>query len=52
MTEAPSNAVARVAGYCAVAGCQPVDPDDMPYDYEHVSDHCPVVIDLVDVDRD
>jgi endonuclease/exonuclease/phosphatase family metal-dependent hydrolase len=52
MTEAPSNAVARVAGYCAVAGCQPVDPDLMPYDYRHVSDHCPVVIDLTDVDRD
>ena len=52
MTEAPSNAVARVAGYCAVAGCQRLDPDDMPYDYEHVSDHCPVVIDLTDVDWD
>ena len=52
MTEAPSNAVARVAGYCAVAGCQPLDRDDMPYDYAHVSDHCPVLIDLTDVDWD
>jgi len=52
MREVPPNAVARVAGYCAEARCRPVDPDNMPYDYAHVSDHCPVVIDLTDVDWD
>ena len=52
MAEAPSDAVARVFGYCAAVDCQPVDPDRMPYDYAHVSDHCPVVIDLIDADRD
>ena len=52
MAEAPSEAVARVFGYCAETDCQPVDPDLMPYDYVHVSDHCPVVIDLIDSDRD
>jgi len=52
MTEAPSGAVARVFGYCAEADCQPVDQENMPYDYVHVSDHCPVVIDLIDEDRD
>ena len=52
MAEAPSDAVARVFGYCAAVDCQPVDQDRMPYDYAHVSDHCPVVIDLIDADRD
>lgn len=52
MAEAPSGAVARVYGYCFEADCQPLDPDHMPYDYEHVSDHCPVVLDLTDADRD
>jgi endonuclease/exonuclease/phosphatase family metal-dependent hydrolase len=52
MDEVPPDAVARVGGYCAATDCRPVDPDDMPYDYQHVSDHCPVVIDLVDADRD
>lgn len=52
MTEAPSGAVARVVGYCAEADCRPLDRDRMPYDYAFVSDHCPVVIDLVDADQD
>jgi hypothetical protein len=52
MAEAPSDAVARVFGYCAAIDCRPVDSNRMPYDYVHVSDHCPVVIDLIDADRD
>ncbi len=52
MTEAPTGSVARVFGYCAEADCQPIDQENMPYDYVHVSDHCPVVIDLIDADRD
>jgi predicted extracellular nuclease len=52
MAEAPQGSVARVFGYCAEFDCQPVDQEDMPYDYVHVSDHCPVVLDLVDADRD
>jgi endonuclease/exonuclease/phosphatase family metal-dependent hydrolase len=52
MAEAPSESVARVFGYCAEAECQPIDQDHMPYDYLFVSDHCPVVIDLIDADRD
>ncbi len=52
MREVLPNPVARVFGYCAAVGCQPVDTDNMPYDYAHVSDHCPVVIDLADVDWD
>ena len=52
MTEAPAGSVARVSGYCAEVDCQPIDQENMPYDYVHVSDHCPVVIDLIDADRD
>ncbi len=52
MSEVPAGAEARVFGYCARANCERLDADRMPYDYAHVSDHCPVVIDLVDVDRD
>ncbi|MCL7959120.1 MAG: endonuclease/exonuclease/phosphatase family protein, partial [marine benthic group bacterium] len=52
MAEAPQGSVARVFGYCAEFDCQPVDQEHMPYDYVHVSDHCPVVLDLVDADRD
>ncbi len=52
MAEAPSGSVARVFGYCAEADCQSLDQQNMPYDYVHVSDHCPVVIDLIDADRD
>ena len=52
MAEAPSGSVARVFGYCAEFDCQPVDRENMPYDYVHVSDHCPVVLDLIDADRD
>ncbi|NNK48898.1 MAG: hypothetical protein HKP01_08505, partial [Gemmatimonadetes bacterium] len=44
--------VARVFGYCARSNCERLDADRMPYDYAYVSDHCPVVVDLMDVDRD
>jgi endonuclease/exonuclease/phosphatase family metal-dependent hydrolase len=52
MREVPLHAVARVLGYGAEAACRPLDPETMPHDYRRVSDHCPVVIDLLDVDWD
>ncbi len=52
MSEVPAETVARVFGYCARSNCERLDADRMPYDYAHVSDHCPVVVDLLDVDRD
>lgn len=52
MREVPARAVARVLGYCAEAACRPLDPGSMPHDFRRVSDHCPVVIDLLDVDWD
>jgi exonuclease III len=42
---------ARVTGYCAVHQCNPI-AGQMPAAYERLSDHCPVVLDLQDVDLD
>lgn len=50
--EAPPDLTAGVAGYCAEVDCAVLDPDDMPPDYVTASDHCPVVVDLLDVDLD
>ena len=43
---------ASVFGYCGENECRRLDARRMPYDYARVSDHCPVVVDLEDVDRD
>lgn len=40
-----------VTGYCAVAGCQRIR-GDYPLAYRHLSDHCPVVVEIEDIDRD
>lgn len=50
--EAPPDLVAEVRGYCGELKCAPLDPEDMPLDYQVASDHCPVVVDLIDVDAD
>lgn len=42
---------ARVTGYCAIAQCQRIK-GDYPLAYERLSDHCPVVIDIANQDRD
>jgi endonuclease/exonuclease/phosphatase family metal-dependent hydrolase len=54
MRELPANGVARVFGYCALLGCQPQGSsfNQMPSDFQNASDHCPVVLDLIDVDLD
>jgi exonuclease III len=44
-------ATARVTGYCALAGCADL-PGAMPAASERLSDHCPVVVDIQDRDRD
>jgi endonuclease/exonuclease/phosphatase family metal-dependent hydrolase len=44
-------ATARVTGYCAVAGCAPIAAA-MPAAAERLSDHCPVVVEIQDRDRD
>jgi endonuclease/exonuclease/phosphatase family metal-dependent hydrolase len=50
MREAPPHAVAQVYGYCRLLQCRPYATGSGPYDYVHASDHCPVVLDLIDVD--
>jgi len=45
-------AEAHVTGYCAVAGGRPIDPDAMPAVYARLSDHCPVVVEVQNLDLD
>jgi hypothetical protein len=42
---------ATVTGYCAVAGCQRIR-GDYPPAYRHLSDHCPVVVEIENRDQD
>lgn len=42
---------ARVTGYCAVAGCRRIK-GDYPLAYQRLSDHCPVIIEVDNRDRD
>jgi exonuclease III len=44
-------ATARVAGYCTLAACADIT-GALPAAAERLSDHCPVVVDLQDRDRD
>ena len=48
MREVPVNAIARVFGYCRLLQCRPYDPAAEPRDFTTASDHCPVVVDLID----
>lgn len=51
MEEVAPEARARVTGVCALRGCQNLtDPE--PVAVQRLSDHCPVVIELVNEDRD
>jgi len=42
----------RVEGFCADAACRKLPDQAMPRAYRELSDHCPVVLDLVDRDLD
>jgi hypothetical protein len=44
-------ATARVTGYCALAACGNLT-GPMPAAAEHLSDHCPVVVEIQDRDLD
>lgn len=50
MQEAACSAM--TGGYCRETQCAVLDPDNMPADYETVSDHCPVVLEITDADMD
>ena len=45
----PKTARTRVSGYCEAARCGPLPRT--PAAFDHLSDHCPVVLDLVDRGR-
>ncbi len=42
---------ARVTGYCAVEGCERIE-GDYPLAYRRLSDHCPVIIEILNRDED
>ncbi|MDX1741088.1 MAG: endonuclease/exonuclease/phosphatase family protein [Rhodothermales bacterium] len=50
MTEA--GRVSASAGYCAAYQCADLDQENMPAEYLQLSDHCPVVLEITDVDLD
>jgi endonuclease/exonuclease/phosphatase family metal-dependent hydrolase len=47
-----AGAGAQVAGYCAALDCPARIRGAMPAAFERLSDHCPVLLDLEDRDRD
>ena len=42
---------ARVTGYCAVAGCRRIK-GEYPPAYQGLSDHCPVIVEIDNLDKD
>ncbi|HNP29603.1 MAG TPA: endonuclease/exonuclease/phosphatase family protein [Nitrospirales bacterium] len=50
MKEVTVSAV-QVTGYCAVEGCERIR-GDYPLAYRHLSDHCPVVLEIENIDND
>ena len=54
LTESTQEKVRQVqiSGYCAELGCEKVPRDKLPVAYTQLSDHCPLIVDLEDTDRD
>ncbi len=52
MREILPYSTARVSGYCRLLSCQPFEAGEEPFDFTHVSDHCPVALDILDRDLD
>ena len=50
--ELAADRAVDVAGYCSEAACGRLKQRDMPLAYQHLSDHCPVVLDFADRDED
>ena len=46
------NSKARVMGYCAVAKGKKLDKEEMPRAYKQLSDHCPIILDIMNKDMD
>jgi endonuclease/exonuclease/phosphatase family metal-dependent hydrolase len=51
MRELPRASKVSVSGYCAERNCRALD-DDVPAAQQALSDHCPIVLELVDRDLD
>jgi endonuclease/exonuclease/phosphatase family metal-dependent hydrolase len=51
MKEAPTSLQARVEGYCRAAQCEAIG-NEKPEAQRHLSDHCPITVDLTDQDWD
>jgi endonuclease/exonuclease/phosphatase family metal-dependent hydrolase len=43
---------ARVEGLCRKLRCEPIEPRSVAFPARALSDHCPVLLDIVDADRD
>jgi predicted extracellular nuclease len=50
LAELPSGRAASVSGYCEALGCD--TSAEPPRSLRRLSDHCPVVVDIDDLDRD
>jgi hypothetical protein len=42
----PTAARARVAGFCGEVGCARFPQGELPTAFQHLSDHCPVLLDI------
>lgn len=51
-TELEAGVLTQVQGYCAELGCGDAPEDQLPKAYHDLSDHCPLLLDFVDEDRD
>jgi len=49
LTELPAGRALAVSGYCAELACSGREP---PRELRRLSDHCPIYVDITDVDRD
>ena len=52
LRELPQKTRARLSGYCAETGCRVIAAQQMPRAHQRLSDHCPLVLELVDQDLD
>ena len=52
LRELPGDRRAKVAGFCAETACRPLSPAAMPSAHRRLSDHCPIVLELLDRDLD
>ena len=52
LRELPREARARLSGFCAETGCRAIGSQQMPSAHQKLSDHRPLVLELLDKDLD